>query len=69
MHTSIFISCSTSIHWQPAQVLVFWRKLVLKILALLERQDTYQVSYLTTLYFVIFYQKQVGIIEEHEGQA
>ena len=39
MHTGIFISY-TSAHYQPAQALVYWRKLVLKILPLLERRDT-----------------------------
>ena len=55
MHTSIFISC-TSAQYQPPEALVYWRKLVLNILALLERKDTYQVSYLITLYFFLFYQ-------------
>ena len=39
MHPGIFIS-GTSAHYQPAQALVYWRKLVLNILALLERIDT-----------------------------
>ena len=54
MHTGIFISY-TSAHYQPVQALVYWRKLVLNILALLERKDTHQVCYLITLYFVLFY--------------
>ena len=39
MHPGIFIS-GTSAHYQPVQALVYWRKLVLNILALLERIDT-----------------------------
>ena len=35
----IFISY-TSVHYQPVQALVYWRKLVLNILALLERSNT-----------------------------
>ena len=50
MHTGIFISY-TSAHYQPAQALVYWRKLVLKIIPLLERTDTQQVSYLINLLF------------------
>ena len=68
MHTGIFISCKSA-HYQPVQTLVSWRELVLNILALLKRQENYQVSYLAFLYFVQFYQKQVGIIKEHEGPA
>ena len=47
MHTGIFVS-NTSAHYQPVQALAYWRKLVLNILALLKRKDTYQVCYLTT---------------------
>ena len=56
MHTSIFISCKSA-HYQPAQALSNWRKLVLNILTLLERKATSQLSYLITLYFVLFYSK------------
>ena len=55
MHTSIFISC-TSARCQPTHTLVYWRKLVLNILALLERKDTYQVNFiqlLCTLFYFI----------------
>ena len=39
MHPGIFVS-GTSAHYQSVQALVYWRKLVLNILALLERIDT-----------------------------
>ena len=58
MHTGIFTS-GTSAHYQPVQALVYWRKLILNIWKrkkLLERKNTYQVTYLTTLYFVLLYQ-------------
>ena len=44
MHTGIFISY-TVVTYQPAQTLLYWRKLVLNILALLERKDIYQMSF------------------------
>ena len=56
MYTGIFISY-TSAHYQPLKALVYWRKFVLNVLALLERKNIYHVSYLTTLYFVLFYQR------------
>ena len=50
LHTGIFSSC-TSAHYQSMQAPVYWRKLVLNILALLERKDTCQENYLTMLDF------------------
>ena len=47
----------TSAHYHHAQALAYWRKLAFNILGLLEWEDTYQVSYLTTLHFVLFHQQ------------
>ena len=52
MHTGIFTTY-TSAQYQPAQALVYWRMLVLNILALLKRHETYQVPSKSFNYFVL----------------